>query len=342
MSLNKYNMVKILFRHALRTNNNISFSCGRVGLLYNSEKQDNYTQANFIHQIHSKLKGVDYSFMFKFDENNKNEENEGGLFIAGAESHIKNNKKYELYSIYTRTRNTMNKQEWRFKGEKMLLGKLNIDLDDVEFVIKIDTEGIEIPYYIYDIFKKDIFKDYYERNICGSEDIYNHYLITFCYSNNFTNNDIINFPNIKIIKNEIDLNLSFTGEELFYKKGNKYFFKLIGTYETQKPEIKLGRFFLRKCNVIFNADSKTMTFYKIIDNDKSQYQNTERHEVKKGYITFLSYTLISLIFLILGFFFGRKFCIMRRKRYANELEDNNYVYETNGKIDKSSQKLIDL
>ena len=129
----------------------------------------------------------------------------------------------------------MNKQEWRFKGEKMLLGKLKIDLDDVEFVIKIDTEGIEIPYYIYDIFKKDIFNDYYEKNICGSEDIYNHYLITFCYSNNFTNNDIINFPNIKFIKNDIDLNLSFTGEELFYKKGNKYFFKLIGTYETQKP-----------------------------------------------------------------------------------------------------------
>ena len=85
-----------------------------------------------------------------------------------------------------------------------------------------------------------------------------------------------------------------------------------------------------------------MTFYKA-NNENNQFQSTEKTEVKNNsFITVLSYVLIGLTFLILGFFFGRKVCLMRRKRYANELEDNNYVYEANEKNDKSSQKLIDL
>ena len=250
LSLDKYNMVKILFRHVYSTNKNISFSCGKAGLLYHSEKQDDYTQTNFIHQIHSKLKGVDYSFMFKFNEKKNNKENEGGLFIAGAESYIKNNKNYEIFSIYTKTKNTMNKQEWRFKAEKMILGNRNIDLDDVEFVIKIENEGIEIPYSLHDILKKEIFKGYFERNICGTEDIYNHYLVTFCYCNNFTNNDIINFPIIKFVKNDIDLNLSFSGEELFDKKGNKNNIKKYNQFLTNKFKINNYIFGLKNNNFI--------------------------------------------------------------------------------------------
>ena len=151
ISLNKYNFVKLIFRHSFSLNKTISYICGKTGLLYNSEKQDEYSQLNFIHQIHSNLKNVDYSFMFNFKENNNDEENENGLLIIGAESYIKNNKNYELYSFYTKSKNTMAKQEWRFDVESLKIGDKNIVLNDEEFIFKLDIEGIEIPYFFQEI-----------------------------------------------------------------------------------------------------------------------------------------------------------------------------------------------
>ena len=160
IELEKYNMIKILFRHSLSSNKNISFSCGKAGLLYLSEKQDNYSSANFIHQFHSNLENIDYSFMFKFNRSQTVDKYYDGLFIIGAESYIKNKGNYNIYSFYSTTKNTMNKQEWRFKGDKMIIGNKNYNLDEAEFVIKLDIEGIEIPYNFYEILKGDIFNDY--------------------------------------------------------------------------------------------------------------------------------------------------------------------------------------
>ena len=99
--LSKYEMINIIFRHSLSMNKNISFSCGKAGLLYNSEKLDSDSNFNFIHQIHSGFKNIDYSFMFKFNEDKIQKKNEGGLLIIGAESYIKNNKNYEIiFNLY--------------------------------------------------------------------------------------------------------------------------------------------------------------------------------------------------------------------------------------------------
>ena len=47
-------------------------------------------------------------------------------------------------------------------------------------------------------------------------------------------------------------------------------------------------------------------------------------------ITFLSfsYIFIGIVFLVIGIFFGRRYCLKKRKLYANELEDDNFVYES--------------
>ena len=332
-------MIKILFRHSLSSNKNISFSCAKAGLLYLSEKQNNYSSANFIHQFHSKLDKIDYSFMFKFNKSQTLDKYYDGLFIIGAESYIKNKGNYDIYSFYSTTKNTMNKQEWRFKGDKMIIGNKNYNLDEAEFVIKLDIEGIEIPYNFYEILKDDIFNDYYEKKICEEDEIYNHYLIIYCYSDKFTKSDINNFPKIQFLKKEIELNISFSGDELFYKKGNKYYFKIISTYETQRQEIKLGRIFLKKCNVIFNSDSKTITFFKL--NNNNPLNPSIEKPKSNGLLLIFSYVFIGALFLLVGFYFGRKLCIMRRKKYANELDDSDYEYVPNINKDKK-HALIDL
>ena len=339
IALDKFNMIKMLFRHSLASNKNISFSCGKAGLLYLSEKQDNYSVANFIHQFHSNLENIDYSFMFDFNQSQNLEKNYDGLFIIGAESYIKNKGNYDLYSFYSTTKNTMNKQEWRFRGDKLIIGNRNYNLDDAGFVIKADIEGIEFSYYFYELLKDDIFNDYYEKKICEEDLIYEYYVIIYCYSDKFTTSDINNFPRIQFTKKEIGFNLSFSGEELFFKKGNKYFFKIISSYETQRQEIKLGRIFLKKTNVIFNSDSKTITFFRI-NNDKSSNSSIENTK-NNGTFLILSYIFISIIFLFIGLYFGRKLCIMRRKKFANELEDSDYEYEPKTNNDKK-RALVDL
>lgn len=344
ISLNNYNMVKITFRHSLSLDNNISFSCGKAGLLYNSEKQDNYSDFNFIHQIHSNLKNVDYSFMFKFNQSKFNEEIEEGLLIIGVESFIKSNIDYELYSIYTKSKNLMNRQEWRFNADKLIIGKkyINLDNGDGNFVIKAEFEGIEIPYSIFELLNNLYFDDYYKSNICKYEEIYNYYVIIYCNNKYFTNNDINNFPMFQFSIREIGFNFSFIGEELFYKKKDKYFLKLITRIEMNNKGIKLGRMFLKKYNVIFNSDSKMMTFFRINDNNKKSNLKNQDKGKKNGFLIFLSYAFFCILFLAIGFYLGRKYCIIRRKKYANELEDNNYIYEPDKNLNKSEHKLIDL
>jgi hypothetical protein len=295
-----------------------------------------------MNQIHSSLTNVDYSSMFKFNDSKSQDEIGSGFLIIGAESYIKNNKKYELYSFYTKSKNTMSRQEWRFDAEKIIIGSKNIELDGEEFVFKTEIEGIEIPYTFQEIIDDDFFNKYYQKNICVKEVLYNYYIVIYCHCNNFTYDDINNFPKIQFSNRDIRFGFIFFGKELFYRKGERYFLRLITRIESNSKEIKLGRIFLKKYSVIFNSDSKMMTFYRINNNNKQTIGKIEGQESKSGFLIFLSYAFICILFLLIGLYLGRKFCIFRRKRYANELEDNNYIYETNKKDINSNQKLIDL
>ena len=51
---------------------------------------------------------------------------------------------------------------------------------------------------------------------------------------------------------------------------------------------------------------------------------------------------IGILFLVCGLYFGRKFCNIRKKLYANELEDDNFVYESKKEKIKKERKLIEL
>ena len=69
-----------------------------------------------------------------------------------------------------------------------------------EFILKIDNDGIEIPYIFYEQLKKLYFNHYFKKEICKYEIVNNNYIILSCYADSFNEKDINNFPEIKFFK----------------------------------------------------------------------------------------------------------------------------------------------
>ena len=107
-------------------------------------------------------------------------------------------------------------------------------------------------------------------------------------------------------------------------------------------DFKLGRLFLKKYQVIFNSDAKSMSFYKENNNNKNIYENNIKNKNIKKCISIISYFGIGILFLGIGIFFGRRYCFIDKKRLANELEDDNYEYKSQKGDSKSKANLIEM
>ena len=105
-------------------------------------------------------------------------------------------------------------------------------------------------------------------------------------------------------------------------------------------ELRLGRFFLKKYQIIFNPDSKSVIFYKKT-NIKEEYKNIPNNTSIFSSSLF-KFLIISILFLIVGVFLGRKFCLMRKRKYAQELIENQSELELETKNNKEENKLIDI
>ena len=102
----------------------------------------------------------------------------------------------------------------------------------------------------------------------------------------------------------------------------------------------MGRFFLKKYPIIFNPESKSMVFYKKTKIEE-EYKNITNDKSIFSSLLF-KFIIISILFLIVGVFLGRKFCLMRKRKYAQELIENNGELELETKINTKENKLIDI
>ena len=339
--LNEYNLTSIEFQHYKDIDKNITFTCGKTGLKlssYNINKK-----GNLISQIHNKIENVDYSFTFKYTDNNSakmvNDLDEG-LFIIGIQSYEKK-KNVEMDSIYVSQLSYGRKLEWKFDVYNIYIGNMIFDFNELGIEINPDIDGIEITYDFYEKLNEYFFHTYYDKKICIEEKIkFDHYIVIYCYKNKFKQKDIDNFPEINFFNNQIRYNFTFKGNELFHKIGEKLFFKMIPNTEKENNDIILGKLFLKKYQVIFNSDYKSISFYKNnINNNNFINTNT-----KKNILYLIIYIIAGSLILLFGIFLGKKFFNIKRRIYANELEDNNYVYESKANKNDISREcnLIDV
>ena len=175
-----------------------------------------------------------------------------------------------------------------------------------------------------------IFNNYIDKGIC---EIYDDKMLNYiisCYSDKFGINDIKKFPEIKFVKYNLFFNITFSGEELFYYKDNKYFCKIYCKYNYYKAFV-IGRILLKKYLTVFNPDKKQIYFYNKIPEEKKEEkedkdENNETFWEKYKIVIIITFVVIILIIYGIGILTG-KFVFKKRKKKANELDDN-YDYKT--------------
>ena len=309
LSLNKSEEIKMEFLYYKNDTENISYACGKIGVLF----------------VRDKTSDTSYSFTFKYDI-----ENDNGLFIIGIESYEKNiNQKTELINLYNKEDKFGSRQKWAFNIDNVYINNKFYQFEGVEISIKTDYEGFEFPSFMFDLLTEIYFNKYYNNSICVNEKINSIYphIIIYCDANKF-------------FKFKLGFNITFSGEDLFHKIGNKYFFKILFSSILNTCELRMGRFFLKKYPIIFNPESKSMVFYKKAKIEE-EYKNITNDKSIFSSLLF-KFIIISILFLIVGVFLGRKFCLMRKRKYAQELIENNGELELETKINTKENKLIDI
>ena len=252
-----------------------------------------------------------------------------------------------MYSIYISQINYGKNDGWKFDIYNIYIGNNYFDFDELDIEINYEIDGIGITYDFYEKLNEYFFNTYYHNDICVNEKInFEKNIIIYCHKDKFKQKDIENFPTINFFKNQINYNFSFTGNDLFQEIDDKIFFKMVTNTEFYQKDIIFGKLFLKKYQVIFNSDYKSLSFYKINNNNNIMKNNFGNNTInfsanKKGKIlTSILYVFIGILILIFGIFLGRKFCNIKRRIHANELEDNNYVYEPKNSKEKNNKESL--
>ena len=317
ISLSKYKIQKLNFVNTI--NHNSSNICGNIGLKFSRPESKDY---NFMGQIHSKFDLLEYSFLFNYSNLLDNE----GIFIFGNMPHVYLPNKFNIDNLIPINYLGFNEPLIELYEIKMEREGYKIDSKDQQYKMKItsDIEGFEVPGNTFMDIEDIFFQKYYGPKICHKKEYNRNYYIVYCDAENekFGQKDIKAFPNITLFIDKIsNLSICFDGDDLFYFKNNKYFFKIVSNKENN---FILGRLLFKKYLIIFNLDKKQIYFYNnnIFPNNNNNKNNKSSKSNKKYTIKIIiiSGIVVAIIFFALGIYFGKKI-FKQRKQKAYELND---------------------
>ena len=290
------------------------------------------------------------------------------------------NFKYDLINL----KYPWNKTEYFFpddnKGKKEAIINLNSG-----FIIGTD----EFRNFLHDkVFRFLISKRICELNIIRANDIdklfdNDEFYLYNCYHMQFTGKDDPNhpstnyykeFPNIILTSKTLGINFEFTNDDLFEQIYSRDYFLIIFPKPSDNQKYIntwfLGEPFYKKYPFTINYDAKTIGFYSdIIINIKNNNTNNSNNEENinvnitkenninnenKSQMTMVVIKFLEII-AVLGFIIGAYYIGVkvneRRKKRANELKDDFYVYIPEEKKDinnndneskTKNQKLVEL
>jgi hypothetical protein len=318
--------------------------------IINQKKLKERERFNFINQLKKRniIKNYDWCIFFEKGKNNNGSflYNPDELIYAKGElligdlphSYNNNFNNKQLLSTYSIYNDYLFKWALDFSSiyyNKSINEIQKIEMTDVQ--ININNYVILAPMSYYYNIRRDFFDYYISKKACyiyqGSE-----YKTFYCEkSENFTIEDLKKFPILYMAHKEFQYTFELTYEDLFIEKNNKYWFMVVlSVFNTDIEEWFMGIIFLRKYNLIFNQDSKTISFYnpnislydKLPEQKNNNTNNNYSHII---IIIFLIIFICIIIIIIIRIFFCKNIIKSNKdKKRLNQIYENfNYNYKIN-------------
>ena len=344
--------------------------CGRLGIGYSK-----FTKIHFVSQL-KKKKGINnYLMTLQFLEDGK-----GYLILGGYPHEYETNSKYDSNNLVTI--NTGSKGNlilpWSIsfirtylkldETNEILVQKYALCYLVFNFGLIKGTEkykNIILQYFFQDLINKDICKmELTEKTIFDrkASSINSNGIFTMftCNKKLYSNNYIKKFPPFKLKQDNFGYIFELTYEDLFKEINGRYYFLIIFPGD-QSLQWIFGIPFFKKYQFIYDYDSYTIGYYpnnkeKKLINEKENSQNNQNlqnknnsiimnnnNSINKNLKYFISFIIIFLILLIPISVLITKKVYEKRKRKANELEDDDYEYfsyDNNSSKDDKSNSLI--
>ena len=291
---------------------------GILGFLI-KEKYDeiNVTKLNFINQLKQKDLISNYYFNFHF-----NSENSGNIIIGEKPDEYDtkyNSDKYNYFS--SKIFMVGNDIDWRLIFDKILYGENELN-NQKSIIFRIEFGMIVGDYPWQKTLENVFFNKLINESKCFKETTTEkeNYLMYY-YCNN--NTDLSGFKPFTFFINDFTDNFTLTKDDLFTKEGDKYIFLMVfGKYD-----LIFGYPFLKKYNMIFNQDLKTIGIY------TKKEGNNSKNSFKIYYIIIiiLAIILMLLIFIFIYIYMEKR---KNQKKEANELsnEENKEEFYNKNEI----------
>ena len=279
--------------------------------------------SNLINQLISAKLISSYEFMIKY---NKNEEK--GEIIIGGLPHEYDPKHYsEKYFIYDYVNFNEKNPGWRIGFKEIKYG--DNELNSIKSAELSLDFGFIISYNTYkEIFDKFFFKNEKYEEYCKEEKV-GIYYVKYCNEKVIKEFKTLSFSFSNVLNDKnIDKKIEFNYKDLFLKApGNNdiYYFQIV--FDMGSFKWVFGRPLFKKYPTVLDQDKKIFGFY--LETGEYDVSSTNQNQIHNKININFSWVLVivlSICLIVFGIIFYFKFSNFKRKKKANELDDD-FDYE---------------
>ena len=294
---------------------------------------------NFVQQIrHYKINNIsvikEYDWTFDFTSDNS------GYLIIGEKPHEYNKSNFkEEQFLSTGSKNRFYTGDWFFEFDSIYYSGIRHNnntkynstfYSDNSVRFDLNLGLIEGTSYYEKSIKKDFFDELIDKKICFIEEIKDKSRIYYCNKKESINYIEKYFPTLKFCMKQYKVCFEFDYKDLFKEIGDNVYFLVYFNKEKNVYRFSIGQMLIKKYLLTFNYDTKMIGFYdksiKIEKKEEKKEENKKIYYEHDGKIITI-FIIAFIIFLVIGFYLGKKIYETTRKKKANELFDE-YEYES--------------
>ena len=300
------------------TNENLS---GQIGLLLPDKVY--HSEDTFFSLLKKNNMIENYYFGFVFDKNIK-------LILGNDFQNILNDKiEYKTTNIYDNGKHQV--YYWKIEFDKITIANKEYGINNTISEIIYDMDTLIGPYQFEVLLNELIFNKSISDGNCFKDSIYQKIhrqnTLYFYYCKKSMQQTLYSIlPSLNFLSRNLNETFILSKDELFETIDDYIYLKIL-FYPKQEIAVfgdniywTLGGIFTKKYQFIFNQDSKTVGYFKKIN------ENTQ--EKGNAFIIIIEILGIILLLLLIAFVGYKLYTAVlnKRKKKANELVDDNYDY----------------